>query len=226
MPSPGPSPQWKCAGRAGAPARPASPLPRLPPRRPVPARWARVPSLGGSSETQSAPCETKRWGRGPLVARFCRTRRPALQAPPTFPGHAHTTSERPLCVLGARTPSPGPGRPAPHLWHRRCRPGTAPMQRMRAEQTAMQASTSGSARRLSRHTWPTYPSLLHTHTSGVGSGQLLRVGAAHENCGKRQRIGEDEWRNCCQLHTALQALVGVFGFSTHPLHTRAHIQHT
>lgn len=35
------------------------------------------------------------------------------------------------------------------------RPGTAAMQMMRAEQTAMQASTVGSSRMLSRQTWPT-----------------------------------------------------------------------
>lgn len=74
------------------------------------------------------------------------------------------------------------------------------MQRIRAEHTAIQASTSGSERRLSRHTWPTYPSLLQTHTSGVGSGQLLRVGAAQENYGGSQKKGEREGDlNACRL---------------------------
>ena len=85
---------------------------------------------------------------------------PHSPAHPPGPAHIHRT--RPhhfrrasVCVGGGDSvPRPRPW-PAPHLWHRRCRPGTAPMQRMRAEQTAMQASTSGSARRLSRHTWPT-----------------------------------------------------------------------
>lgn len=72
------------------------------------------------------------------------------QAPP--PPQVPPTRRR-----GGASARPAPPRPPPrpHLRQRRCRPGTAPMQRMRAEQTAMQASTSGSARRLSRHTWPT-----------------------------------------------------------------------
>lgn len=51
------------------------------------------------------------------------------------------------------------------------------MQSIRALQTPLQEVTVGSGERESTQTWPTQPSLLHTHTSCEPN-----VGAAHVNC--------------------------------------------
>lgn len=58
-------------------------------------------------------------------------------------------------------------------------PGTETMQRILALHTPLHEVTVGSGCKLSMHTCPTYPSLLHTQTSLPLSPS---VGAAHVNC--------------------------------------------
>lgn len=59
----------------------------------------------------------------------------------------------------------------------RCGAGIEVTHNMRALQTPLHEVTLGSGYRLKTHTWPTYPSLLHTHTS-----LWFNAGAAHVNC--------------------------------------------
>lgn len=118
-----------------------------------------VSSSAGASTSSSGPEGSKADSGGPLREadrslrmKITKGARPHPLVPKHPPGSTHNNvwgglSECWVHLPGMLTPPTGP-----HRWQRRCRPGTAPMQRMRAEQTAMQASTSGSARRLSRHT--------------------------------------------------------------------------
>lgn len=59
----------------------------------------------------------------------------------------------------------------------RCGAGIEVTHRIRALHTPLHEVTVGSGYRLNTHTWPTYPSLLHTHTS-----LWFNAGAAHVNC--------------------------------------------
>lgn len=59
----------------------------------------------------------------------------------------------------------------------RCGAGIEVTHNMRALQTPLHEVTVGSGYRLKTHTCPTYPSLLHTHTS-----LWFNAGAAHVNC--------------------------------------------
>lgn len=59
----------------------------------------------------------------------------------------------------------------------RCGAGIEVTHSMRALHTPLHEVTVGSGYRLRTHTWPTYPSLLHTHTS-----LWFSAGAAHVNC--------------------------------------------
>jgi len=58
----------------------------------------------------------------------------------------------------------------------RCGAGMEVTHKIRALQTPLHDVTVGSGYRLNTHTWPTYPSLLHTHTS-----LWFNAGAAHVN---------------------------------------------